>query len=121
MLHPLSSEIVEFPFRIPTQIGIVDDGLDDIPWVVRSFSSEGGGLEVTRRGNEGSDLNKQTRSKTSAFRSVSSSGWEMAIGWTGRTYGKVLGDGRLDFTLHEPLGIQRVSEVHGLVIPSHLG
>ena len=84
MLHPLSSEIVEFPFRIPTQIGIVDDGLDDIPWVVRSFSSEGGGLEVTRRGNEGSDLNKQTRSKTSAFRSVSSGGWEMAIEWIGK-------------------------------------
>jgi hypothetical protein len=97
MLHPLSSEIVEFPFRIPSQIGIVDDGLDDIAWVVRSFSGESGRLEVTGRGDEGSDLH--TYSESRAFGSALSRERKMAAGWTGGEGLTAKFSGMVDLTL----------------------
>jgi hypothetical protein len=61
VFHPLPSEIVEFPLGVPSELLVTDDALDDVARVVTSFSGEGGGLQVSRRGDERSDLKDAKR------------------------------------------------------------
>lgn len=56
MLHPFPCEIVEFPLGVPSQILVPDDALNDIARVIMPLTGEGRRLQVTRRGDEGSDL-----------------------------------------------------------------
>jgi hypothetical protein len=123
VFHPLPSEVVKLPLGVPSELLVPDDALNDVARVVTSFSGEGGGLQVSRRGDERSDLRDVMSRFDQASRSASDHVQYILFEnrWHPGTHRKLFRHGRLGLALHEPLGIQRVPQMHGLVIPFHLG